>query len=194
MMAKVEVKNPNIITILYKQEEGDKDYGSCLWADFLIDKENYALHIASDCGDYHHGWLPSAEKQSFLKVLSGFGPDYLLEKLGKRDMVDMGKTYENIEKLVVKAIKNVKGEYTKGNYLDVDMEQIFEICAERSTDAIVKKVSEELCLTSIDGEIEDFEIAECVELEYSTRDKRIVKIFTEYIVPFINNLIVTGED
>lgn len=44
-MAKTAFKQPNILTIEFRQERGDPDYGSCLWANFNFDLERYELTI-----------------------------------------------------------------------------------------------------------------------------------------------------
>ena len=33
--------NPNILTLEYRQEKTDKDYGSCLWARFMFNLDRY---------------------------------------------------------------------------------------------------------------------------------------------------------
>ena len=69
-MAKVVVEKPQIISLLYKQEDTDKDYGSCLWARFYLDLKNYTMSIESDCGNYTYGWTPTPESESFTPVRS----------------------------------------------------------------------------------------------------------------------------
>lgn len=48
----VERKNPSIVRFSYNQERTDPDYGSCLWADYDLDTENYTITINSDCGNF----------------------------------------------------------------------------------------------------------------------------------------------
>ena len=53
-MPEVNIYHPCITRISYRQEKGDSDYGTCLWADFEFDTINYRLQIMSDCGNYSY--------------------------------------------------------------------------------------------------------------------------------------------
>lgn len=88
-------ETPRIIRFTYRQEKGDPGYGSCLWADFDFDTENYNLSIASDCGYYGYGW-PVTKNESFLKMMSRIGDDYLLGKLCEESVVDWELTKEQL--------------------------------------------------------------------------------------------------
>ena len=48
---KVTEIQPNIVALEYRQEQSDKDYGSCLWARFYFNLDRYELTIVSDCGE-----------------------------------------------------------------------------------------------------------------------------------------------
>ena len=96
-MAKVEIVKPSIINLEFHQEKQDKDYGSCMWARFVIDTKNYELHICSDCGNYDYSWIPTPEHESFLQLLSRMDRDYLLNKLGDITVIDVEDTYNNIK-------------------------------------------------------------------------------------------------
>lgn len=80
-MATVEMLNPAIIALGFQREKGDSDYGTCMWAIFFIDTENYDLQVMSDCGEYAYGWYPTPEVESFLKLLSRINESYLLDKI-----------------------------------------------------------------------------------------------------------------
>ena len=96
-MAKVDIISPRILTIEFRQEKTDADYGSCLWARFLFDLDNYDLHITSDCGEYAHGWIPTPERESFLKLMSRVNGDYLLGKISDDTVVDGDATFANVK-------------------------------------------------------------------------------------------------
>ncbi len=64
-MPEVNIYQPCITRISYRQEKGDSDYGTCLWADFEFDTINYRLQIMSDCGNYSYQWVPTPGKESF---------------------------------------------------------------------------------------------------------------------------------
>ena len=85
---KVTIEKPEIITLLFKQEKSDEDYGSCLWARFYIDIKNYTLSIESDCGNYVYGWVPTPNSESFLHLLSRLNEDYLLSKISDATVID----------------------------------------------------------------------------------------------------------
>lgn len=65
-MPEVNIYHPCITRISYRQEKGDSNYGTCLWADFEFDTINYRLQITSDCGNYSYQWVPTPGKESFL--------------------------------------------------------------------------------------------------------------------------------
>ena len=80
----VLIEKPEIITISYRQERGDSDYGSCLWARFNFDTKNYHLSIESDCGSYANGWVPTPKSESFMHLCARFDKEYLLDKIDNR--------------------------------------------------------------------------------------------------------------
>lgn len=93
-MAIVKIEKPEIITISYRQERSDKDYGSCLWARFNFDIKHYHLSIESDCGTYGNGWVPTPDHETFLQLCSRFDNGYLLDKLDNRSVVDGRATHK----------------------------------------------------------------------------------------------------
>jgi hypothetical protein len=68
-MPEVNIYHPCITRISYRQEKGDSDYGTCLWADFEFDTINYRLQIMSDCGNYSYQWVPTPGKESFFWIV-----------------------------------------------------------------------------------------------------------------------------
>ena len=99
-MATVKVTEPKMITIEYRQEKGDEDYGTCMWARFNLDLINYTMFIESDCGTYGYGWYPTPDRESFLKLCSRFSEGYLIEKLSSQTVVDNDATWEQLQNLI----------------------------------------------------------------------------------------------
>lgn len=99
-MAKTRFKQPNIITIEYRQEQGDPDYGSCLWANFNFDLERYDLTIMSDCGNYAYSWVATPNSESFMHLMSRVDQGYLLDKIAARCQVNYDETLANVKALI----------------------------------------------------------------------------------------------
>ena len=97
---KVTVEKPQIITLLYRQEKSDSDYGSCLWARFYLDTQNYTMSIESDCGNYSYGWCPTPKSESFLHLLCRIHSEYLLDKIAQRTVVNGEATWEEVKGLL----------------------------------------------------------------------------------------------
>ena len=88
--------NPRILTLEYRQEKGDKDYGSCLWARFMFNLDRYELSITSDCGNYGYKWVETPESESFLELMARCDKGYILGKLyGEPDIFSYDKTKES---------------------------------------------------------------------------------------------------
>ena len=96
----VTVEKPKIITLLYRQEKSDPDYGSCLWARFYLDTQNYTMSIESDCGNYSHGWYPTPDSESFLHLLCRMDYGYLRDKLAERTIVDGAATWNCLKGMI----------------------------------------------------------------------------------------------
>ena len=167
-MAKIDVKIPKVLTIEYHQDKEDKDYGSCLWARFKFDLDNYELNISSDCGDYGYGWIPTPDKESFIHLMSRVNGDYLLEKLSDRSVVDGGSTSANLHEILLE--------------LDVDdfiYEDIDELCEAYSDfDETFNALTN--ALSDVKG-IDSYDVYECIEMDYPPQAKKIVEIFISYI-------------
>jgi hypothetical protein len=65
---------------------GDKDETTCMWADFNVEDCGTAgrLSIHSDFGDWNYYWNSCGKP--FKQFLTGLNDDYLMSKLGKREV------------------------------------------------------------------------------------------------------------
>lgn len=176
-----EVK-PRIRQFQYRQEKGDPDYGTCLWAHFNLDIENYTLTIESDCGDYSYGWTPTPNSESFVHLMSRVDGEYLLNKIADRNVFD----YEESKN---QTIENIKEYYTDLEEGDKTIEEIlseieyqelfFEI---QSNDRdFYRIIAMELKKHDCSDTFETI----AVEMDYSAGAKRIVKIFCEALQPIL---------
>ena len=174
-------ETPRIIRFTYRQEKGDPGYGSCRWADFDFDTENYVLHIASDCGYYGYGWTVT-KSESFLTLMSRIGDDYLLNKLcGEPRMVDWERSKEEIiyalnEMDLVEYEKNIGIKRLEDLADEYDMES--DIGA---TTRIIEEWNEEYF------QIPD--VWEYVQTDYTGNQKKIAEVFREHIQPAIRAFI-----
>ena len=167
-MAKINIKHPNILTIEYRQDKEDKDYGSCLWARFKFDLDNYELNISSDCGNYSYGWVPTPDRESFTHFMSRVSGLYLLEKISERSVVDGGSTSANLHEILLELVE-----------ADFDFEEIDEICGAYSDfDETYNALTN--ALSDVKG-IDSYDVYECIEMDYPPQAKKIVEIFISYI-------------
>ena len=186
-MATVELKKPSIVTLEFHQEKEDKDYGSCTWARFILDTENYDIHIISDCGKYGYGWIPTPEHESFLKLMSRINEDYLLDKIASRGNIDNEKTYENIKFLLEQcADENLED-------INIDLEELESACNQYTDRDIIDAVLHIIKFTSLDNHIEEYELYENIEKDYSASQKKIAEVFKNHIQPFIKEMLKTDS-
>lgn len=183
-MAKVELKKPTIITIEFRQEKEDEDYGSCMWARFVLDTENYDMHITSDCGNYGYGWVPTPKQESFLKLLSRMDSEYLLGKIASMDTVDTEETYNHIKEYL---------EYISDGKtfeeLDVDMQRIYAACTYSNKKDVVDSILSEIELSELEDEVSEFDLYENICMTYSASQKKIGEVFKKHIKPFLGEFL-----
>lgn len=185
---KVTREKPEILRFIYRQEQDDPHYGSCLWAIFDLDPGRGLFNVQSDCGNYAYRWPERG--MDFLKLLAGNMTDsYLLGKL-------CGKPKEFNAEATVEAVR----EYLKDAEYNED-EQKNRLFIDRA----VKRLESEFSEYDLSGEpgIAEFILDnwnsdnnmgidcawELVEKEYGAWQKRIVTIFKEYIMPEIRRVI-----
>ncbi len=179
-MATVKVTEPKMITFEYRQEKGDEDYGTCLWARFNLDLINYTMFIESDCGNYGYGWVPTPDTEPFLKLCARFSEGYLIEKLSSRTIVDNDAVWEQIQKL----IKECTEYFTEEE--NWDMDEIKDACySERDERGVHDAIEKALRYTNLEDIVEDYDIWECIEKDYPTGAKKIEQVYFTHIVPAI---------
>lgn len=188
---KVTREKPEILRFIYRQEQDDPHYGSCLWAIFDLDPGRGLFYVQSDCGNYAYRWPERG--MDFLKLLAGNMTDsYLLGKLcGKPKEFNAEATVEAVREYLKDAEYN---EDEQKNRLFIDM--------------AVKRLESEFSEYDLSDEpgIAEFILDnwnsdnnmgidcawELVEKEYGAWQKRIVTIFKEHIVPEIRKAIMEG--
>ena len=176
----VTIEKPKIISLLYKQEKTDKDYGSCLWARFLFDTENYSLHIESDCGNYSYSWCPTPNTESFLHLMARIDKGYLLRKISDRTVVDGEATFESLKV----NLEDVCDD-------DVDWEEVKEYCCGGYDE---REMVEEINSEIHNEFIGEYDIWECVQKDYPNNAKKIASVFCNHIIPAIKNIIREDAD
>ena len=183
-MATVKVETPEIITISFHQDRGDKDYGSCLWARFNFDIRNYHLSIESDCGSYGNGWCPTPKTETFLHLCSRFDKSYLLDKIDNRSVVDGNVTYKDLM-----ACLEDYDSFAFEALSKESREELEHAClTSRTADEAMREIQDILDDTSFSSYISAYDIACCIEMTYPRGAKKIVEIFQDYIQPEVKRL------
>lgn len=174
---KITEISPNLKQYMFRQEKGDEDYGSCLWAIFSLDLSNFSLSIVSDCGDFSYKW-PASDRETFLHLMSRVRKNYLLEKLSGEPSFDLEASIET-------TIKNIEENEPEENREKV-IAQIEEL-----------KEREDMTEDIFDDECYDIftSIGWCDECEakivrtYPSRAEKIVDIFIDCVQPLIKEAI-----
>lgn len=182
---KIEISKPEIIRIAYLPDREDRNYSACTWAYYDFSPEKGLLNITGDCGNCSYQW-PEKGLQ-FWKLMASVKNDYL-----------MGKFFRDSEK-----------RFCKQETLD-RLEEYFEECeydpdqAEEWLDELEDKLDEyelEDCLPLAEFLVDEWNdendigidcAYELVVSDYTPHQKRIVKIFLEYIQPKIKEAIREG--
>lgn len=186
----ITVEKPEIITLLYKQEKTDADYGSCLWARFQFDLKNYTLHIEGDCGNYTYGWVPTPEHESFLHLCGRFDYEYLLYKLSNRTVIDSEKTWKAIKELVEQYLD----DFSLDNLDEYEWEQLESACYHCNDERdVFDSISEVLRYTELMGKYETEDFWYAIEKDYPANAKKICSVFIDCIQPFIKTMEVTDN-
>lgn len=180
---KVGHETPKIIRFTYRQEPGDKGYGSCLWADFDLDLAGWSMSIRSDVGNYAYGWTPE-KGTNFLKFCTHIAGDYLIHKLcGGPEEVDVDGTYEQICEDVRSCCGDKADEFIKDLRRRLAGPADREKCSDRFKDS--RLLEEALDGWNDENDLGFYNLWEYIRYDYSAWQKRIVEIFSEHIRPAI---------
>lgn len=184
-MAIVQHEIPEIVTISYRQEKSDKDYGSCLWARFNFDTTHYSMSIESDCGNYSYGWVPTPLSETFIHLCSRFDCEYLLYKISDRTVVDADATWKALKEAV-----NDTLEYFDSDCLDeYDWECLENACYHNRDDRdAFDSITSVLDDTRLSGKYEMEDILCAIQKDYPVNAKKIVEIFRDHIQPELRKL------
>ena len=181
----VTVEKPEIITLLYRQEKTDEDYGSCLWARFYFDLKNYTLQIESDCGNYTHGWMPTPEHETFMELCARFDKYYLLDKISSQSVIDGENTWKSVKKIVDEIIDY----YSLDNLDEYDWEQIEAACYHNYDERDCHEaIAYALNDAGIWDKCEIGDIYSAINKDYPANAKKIVSVFVDCIQPFIKTM------
>ncbi len=192
---KVEKLAPEILQYSLRQERGDQNYGSCLWAIFNIDLKHYTLSIESDCGDYMYGWIPTPESESFLALLCRMDCDYLLNKIAEENVFDS----QDSAKKTIGAVK----EYYEGaeDLIDFDFDSLISDIGNLTFcgDATEFRIECENIFALYDRELGAYSDAIIISMDYAAGARRIVQNFRDYIQPVLRDELkhrngATGQD
>lgn len=189
----IEVEKPNIVRIKYHQEPDDPNYGSCMWAFYDFDLDEYILNIQSDCGDASYGWVKTPKSESFFHLMARINDDYLINKLFKDESVDVDATIEQVRELLGIG----EDEDYRDDYLTIyEREEREEALNElKNTFYEYGHMSADACAHLLDEwnrEHDDYEISdiwEYVQTDFTAMQKRIVQIFADYIQPKIKEIL-----
>ena len=184
----ITIEKPEVITLLYKQEKGDEDYGSCLWARFYLDTKNYTLSIESDCGNYLYGWTPTPDSESFLHLLARMDSDYLLYKISNESVIDSDATAAGMLELIKEVADTECVELDEW-----DLQQIEDACYHHGderdlVDAVLDAVIPTEVRKALDRDT--YSLYSSVRKDYPAGAKKIAEIFKNCIRPVIKQIEV----
>lgn len=191
---RIDVLKPNITRIAYHQTEDDEHYGSCMWAYYDFDLDRYMLNIQSDCGNAAYRWVETQKSESFLHLMARISNGYLMKKLFRREKVDVDATLDEVREWL--GIGEDE-DYQRDDLTDEEREELGE--AMNELEALLSGCTSEGHAMQI---LEDWNsdngfnldcIYERVVTDYTCWQKRIVKIFADYVQPRIKEILKDGD-
>lgn len=185
-MAKIEQTKKKIITLTFRQEPGDPDYGSCTWAEFIFDLDAYSLSILSDCGNYSYKWTPTPKSESFLHLMGRVDAGYLLDKISDRNVINEDKTYDNLCALL-KEYGASLNELDADGLPVYDEEALRSACCQDNSDLTLHAITDVLKGTPAET-ADSYEVWNCIETDFSLNAKKIAAVFQEYAAPMCAQL------
>lgn len=182
-MATVNEIQPNILTLEFRQDKSDPQYGTCLWARFYFNTDRYELSILSDCGDYAYKWVETPDSESFLELMARCDSGYLLDKFtGGPKIFDFEKTKERLFNEYIDSQNEEESEQLKNIFNDFDYEP-------ETAEGFYQMFTENDTYNTFP------EFHEYITNSYPRGAERICEIFEEHIQPAIQeHLLETKED
>lgn len=183
-MADVKKASPHILTLEYCQDKSDPDYGTCLFARFYFDLDNYTMTIESDCGTYGYGWVPTHKTESFLHLMARCEGGYILDKIASRSIINEDATYNN----VIEVLKDygIEGDSVPDTFWD----DIKVGCSYDSAGEIVGSILGTLNDFDLGVPEDSYDLYSCIEYEFPARARKICEVFEKHIRPAIAKEIV----
>jgi len=188
---KIEALKPNIVRIAIHQEKSDPHYGSCLWGYYDFDLDRYMLNIQSDCGNAAYRWCETPDSESFLHLMARIDDDYLINKLFKAEEVDVSSTIAEVRELL--GIGNDE-ECQDDSLTDEEREEREKALDELNVmlDYVSGNYGAVQTTLVAWDDAHDFDldcIYECIVMDFTAQQKRIVEIFRDYVKPKIREII-----
>lgn len=117
---------PRTRQFVLRQEKGDSDYGSCLWAVITFDLDRYSMTAESDCGNYAYSWVPTPKSESFLHLMCRIEADYLIGKISSRSHFDLERSKtDTLESVRICGYEISEDAIERINAIDYESEDIF---------------------------------------------------------------------
>lgn len=180
-MAYVKEIKPSIIVLEFRQEPGDPDYGSCLWAEFVLDLDAYSLSVLSDCGNYGYSWVPTPNSESFLQLMARVEPDYLLDKISYRTVIDTEAAFTAFQKLIDEnGVDPYEPDACGGPVIDLDKLQT--VCG-MDLDRDIVDGAKELFRGTPMEDVDEYDLWCCISRDFPLTAKKIAEVFENYIAP-----------
>lgn len=173
---------PNFLCLEYRQEQGDRDYGSCLWARFTFNLDRYELAISSDCGNYGYKWYETPNSESFIELMARCEGGYILNKIyGSADIFDYEATKDRL--------------YDYFGEDDDDRARLDEIFEEIELYGSGPDTSAEFLRVFEDNNHDDFpDVWGLVEYRYPANALKIVDVFETCIKPELKMILEEKDD
>ena len=106
---KVTTERIEVTRFHYRQEQGDPDLGTCLWAFFDVNAQEGTIMIQGDRGYYAYSWPEKDEE--FWMICASMDGEYLMRKM----MQGKKKRDKKLEEIWDKCIHPKILEYVGGD-------------------------------------------------------------------------------
>lgn len=188
-MPQVNVTSPRLVTLDFRQTQGDPDYGSCLWATFTMDLDAYSLTVLSDCGNYAYKWVPTPKSESFLHLMGRVEPGYLLDKISSRNTIDAEATRDALEELL-----KDNGAYpeTLDDPGQVDLSELDLACRQDTDRDVYEAVTDAFEDTPMEG-TDPMDIWSRIEKDFPANAKKIAEIFGRHVAPLCAEMAANAK-